>query len=191
MQKLIDNISSIDLAAVQPEQLVRLHGTFRCNSTGSGRDKKYSYRHGASTPIGDIVDSVWMAAAEAVVKRDSLEQEVMQILPYVSFSTDTKEENRIHAMNAVFSGLYKDTLWVSFVEYNRKYHPDLLTDVDLVEVIPRCCNRLAQITADRLYHDRYSQTIPCPHCGRFSPFRWPEEICEEEGNGHEQRTGGA
>ena len=50
MQKLIDSISGIDLTAVQPEQLCRKHGTFRCNSTGSGRDKKYSYRHGASTP---------------------------------------------------------------------------------------------------------------------------------------------
>ena len=47
MQKLIDSISGIDLTAVQPEQLCRKHGTFRCNSTGSGRDKKYSYRHGA------------------------------------------------------------------------------------------------------------------------------------------------
>ena len=40
MQKLIDSISGIDLTAVQPEQLCRKHGTFRCNSTGSGRDKK-------------------------------------------------------------------------------------------------------------------------------------------------------
>lgn len=84
MQKLIDSISGIDLTAVQPEQLCRKHGTFRCNSTGSGRDKKYSYRHGASTPIGDIEDSVWKTAAEAVVKRDGLEQEVTQILPYGS-----------------------------------------------------------------------------------------------------------
>ena len=136
MQKLIDSISGIDLAAVQPEQLCRKHGTFRCNSTGSGRDKKYSYRHGASTPIGDIEDSVWKTAAEAVVKRDGLEQEVAQILPYVSFASDTIAENRISAINAVFSGLYKDTLWVSFVEYNRNYHPELLTDAELVEVIP-------------------------------------------------------
>lgn len=34
MQKLIDSISGIDLTAVQPEQLCRKHGTFRCNSTG-------------------------------------------------------------------------------------------------------------------------------------------------------------
>lgn len=182
MQKLIDSISDIDLTAVQPEQLCRKHGTFRCNSTGSGRDKKYSYRHGASTPIGDIEDSVWKTAAEAVVKRDGLEQEVAQILPYVSFASDTSAENRISAINAVFSGLYKDTLWVSFVEYNRNYHPELLTDAELVEVIPLCCNRPGQITADRLYYDRYSQTIPCPYCGRFSPFRWPEDIGEKGGN---------
>ena len=162
MQKLIDSISGIDLTAVQPEQLCRKHGTFRCNSTGSGRDKKYSYRHGASTPIG--------------------EQEVAQILPYVSFASDTSAENRISAINAVFSGLYKDTLWVSFVEYNRNYHPELLTDAELVEVIPLCCNRPGQITADRLYYDRYSQTIPCPYCGRFSPFRWPEDVGEKGGN---------
>ena len=185
MQKLIDSISGIDLATVQPEQLRRMHGTFRCNSTGSGRDKKYSYRHGASTPIGDIEDSVWKTAAEAVVKRDGLEQEVTQILPYVSFASDTSAENRISAINAVFSGLYKDTLWVSFVEYNLNYHPELLVDAELVEVIPLCCNRAGQITADRLYYDRYSQTIPCPHCGRFSPFRWPEDVGEEGGN-HEQ-----
>ena len=106
MQKLIDSISGIDLTAVQPEQLCRKHGTFRCNSTGSGRDKKYSYRHGASTPIGDIEDSVWKTAAEAVVKRDGLEQEVTQILPYVSFASDTSAENRICALNAGCSGLY-------------------------------------------------------------------------------------
>lgn len=182
MQKLIDSISGIDLATVQSEQLVRQHGTFRCNSTGSGRDKKYSYRHGASTPIGDIEDSVWKTAAEAVVKRDGLEQEVAQILPYVSFASDTSAENRIAPINAVFSGLYKDTLWVSFVEYNRKYHPELLAAAELVEVIPQCCNRTGQITADRLYYDRYSQTIPCPYCGRFSSFRWPEDIGEEGSN---------
>lgn len=182
MQKLIDSISSIDLASVLPEQLYRKYGTFRCNSTGSGRDKKYSYRHGASTPIGDIEDSVWKTAAEAVVKRDGLEQEVTQILPYVSFASDTNAENRISAMNAVFSELYKDTLWVSFVKYNQKYHPELLADTELVEVIPLCCNRPGQITADRLHYDWDSQTVPCPHCGRFSPFRWPEDICEEGGS---------
>ena len=115
-------------------------------------------------------------------KRDGLEQEVAQILPYVSFASDTSAENRISAINAVFSGLYKDTLWVSFVEYNRNYHPELLTDAELVEVIPLCCNRLGQITADRLYYDQYSQTIPCPYCGRFSPFRWPEDVGEKGGN---------
>ena len=163
MQKLIDSISGIDLTAVQPEQLCRKHGTFRCNSTGSGRDKKYSYRHGASTPIGDIEDSVWKTAAEAVVKRDGLEQEVAQILPYVSFASDTSAENRISAINAVFSGLYKDTLWVSFVEYNRNYHP---------VKSPRIGSIMTG-TARR---------SPARTVAGSPPFRWPEDIGEKGGN---------
>lgn len=181
MPKLIDSISGIDLDTVRPEQLVRQHGTFRTNSTGAGRDKKYTYRHGASTPLGDIEDSVWKATAEAVVKRDGLEQEVTQILPYVVFPNDSPAEKRISAIDAVFSGLYKNTLWVSFVEYNQKYHPELLASADLVELIPLCCNKPGQITADRLYYDLQSGTIPCPHCGRFSRYRWPEDNGKEGG----------
>lgn len=52
MQKLIDSISGIDLTAVQPEQLCRKHGTFRCNSTGSGRDKRIPT---ATAPVHPLV----------------------------------------------------------------------------------------------------------------------------------------
>ena len=39
--------------------------------SGAGRDRKYGYRHGKMTDIGDILEEDWLKLARYIIERDS------------------------------------------------------------------------------------------------------------------------
>lgn len=121
----IDRLEQLDLSTLKAGDLKWQYGTGRAKSTGYGRDKKYTYRHGVQTPIGDIELSVWVQAAEYVVKRDGFQEEVERLMPYMAYCGNRTEAYH-HALTACLSRLYCNIEWVCFIAYNEKYHPELL-----------------------------------------------------------------
>lgn len=121
----IDRLEEIDLETLKAEDLKWQFGTGQAISSGSGRDKRYSYRHGVQTPIGDIELSVWIRAAEYIVERDGLQEEVKHMTPYMLYLQD-RQDIYTHTLDACLSRLYCDIRWTCFIEYNEKYHPELL-----------------------------------------------------------------
>lgn len=82
MQERIDNLEQLKLAHLKPGDLTWLYATGQGQTTGSGRNKQHSYRQGVQTPAGDIELSVWIKAAEYIVERDGLQEELEHLRPY-------------------------------------------------------------------------------------------------------------
>lgn len=121
----IDRLEEIDLTNLKAEDLKWQYGTGQAISKGYGRDKAHSYRHRVQTPIGDIELSIWIKAAEYVIERDGLQEEVKHMAPYMRYHGNYID---IHTstLDACLSKLYANIKWVHFAEYNAKYHPELL-----------------------------------------------------------------
>ena len=47
------------------------YGVFRCNSTGAGRDKKYTPWRAVKTKLGEIEECDWCKLVEAVIEREN------------------------------------------------------------------------------------------------------------------------
>lgn len=105
--------------------------------SGSGRDKKYTYRHGVSTKLGDIEESVW---CEAMVRLIEHSGELGLLQSMTAWVTDnspllrTDSERHKEAVVLMSYRMFDDPKWVGYEEFNRKYRPDNLPkDVDTNE----------------------------------------------------------
>ena len=131
MNKRIDKIDQLDLQALTAPDIRLRFWTGQAGHAFKRGEKITTYRTGIMTPLGDIEVSVWIQAAEALVEREHLQEEVEHITPYIEFPGDQqtairRQDLKIRALDAVLSGLYRNPEWVRFVEYNAKYHPELL-----------------------------------------------------------------
>lgn len=83
----VDSIHEIDLDTVTAEDLIWQYGTGVAVTQGEGRYKTHSYRNGVQTDIGDLELSVWITAAEYVVKRDGLVEEAAHLQEFITRKT--------------------------------------------------------------------------------------------------------
>ena len=60
----------VDFSSITYEDIRWQYGVFRCNSTGSGRDKKHLPWDGVKTNLGEIEEKDWCRLADAVIERD-------------------------------------------------------------------------------------------------------------------------
>ena len=69
----IDNVSQVSDEDISHENLEYMHGTGIAISTGRDRmgEKKYHYRHGVQTALGDIEDSVWIALVKKLIEKET------------------------------------------------------------------------------------------------------------------------
>lgn len=127
----IDRLEALDLPNLKAENLDLQFWTGQAQSKGYGIHKISSYRTGVMTPIRDIEISVWIKAAEYIVERDGLQNEVEHLTPFITLPGDnisahSRQTLRTCILNACLSRLYCNIKWVHFIEYNEKYHPELL-----------------------------------------------------------------
>lgn len=170
----IDSIGQLDLEHLTAADLKWEFATGRSLSFGHGRDKVHSYRNGVQTPIGDIKLSVWLEAARYLIKRNGLEEELEHLNNYLGEISAraqlTRDLDLGRRMDTCLSGLYRDPVWVGFIPYNQKYHPELLEGVPMATIIPDCCQTECMIPKAQIRDE--SGTAPCPVCGRWAPFRF-------------------
>lgn len=177
MQERIDNLEQLKLAGLKPKDLTWLYSTGQGKTTGSGRNKQHSYRQGVQTPIGDIELSVWINAAEYIVERDGLQEELEHLQPYAidygGGSILSKQVSHASHLNMCLSAIYRNPVWVSFVPYNRQYHPELLNTTPIVEVVVDCCQIRCEIPTAQIHTE--DQSVHCPACGRWTSFKTCEQ----------------
>lgn len=168
----IDHIEELDLTTIPLSDLYWQFGTGQSLTHGSGRDKKYSYRSGVQTEIGDIREDVWYQAVERIARRDNEEWLVNALTEWKKtknyanlFATRLRQKAlQLYAMR-----MFDCKAWSDYLPFNRKYRPEAVQVSEIVTVIPVCCKKPGEITRVQLAI-AYQNTICCPHCGRCAEF---------------------
>ena len=93
--------SGVDFSSITYEDIRWQYSVFRCNSTGSGRDKKHLPRDGVKTNLGEIEEKDWCRLAEAVIERDGethLLKHLIQWCTEHNYTGDSAAELRKEAL---------------------------------------------------------------------------------------------
>lgn len=151
--------------------------------SGNRQEKKYEYRVGMMTNVGDIERSEWIVLAKQLIEKANEQDLYLKLLEwetehnYCRRKTSELEENTLELHMA---RIFDDPKWVDFILFNRKYRPEVLENADLVWFRYNCCGKVMQTTRE-LYESMTSRgdnTIYCRCCGEqtsISPTDPPEE----------------
>lgn len=173
MKERIDKLEQLDLSHLKAEDLSWQHATGQDMIIGSGRTKQHSYRNGVQTPIGDIEIAVWIKAAEYIVERDQLQEELERLRPYrIDFGSGSAFAKQVtHGMhlNMCLDAIYRNPTWASFIPYNQLYHPELLAATPMAKVMMDCCQTVCTIPAARTRSEMKAGC--CPNCGQWASFK--------------------
>ena len=177
MQDRIDDISKIDRSLVTYESLTPHYGTGQSiRLADRNGEKRYSYRNGVQTNLGDIIETGWIELAKWLVEKEQAEEHFAHILEW------TKEFNYVQSKTS--AQLYKDALdcfvrrlpdnkgWWDYIRFNSRYRPELLEDPDLLTVVVECCGRTVKVTQEQIetgYEEK--PVVPCPLCNKGSQFK--------------------
>ena len=179
----IDNVSQVRDEDITHENLEYMHGTGIAISLGRDRmgEKKYRYRHGVQTKLGDIEDSVWIALVKKLIERENGQKLYENLLEWVKAENTIVnrdiEDMEMSALRDYVSRMNEDRVWWDYIRFNAKYYPEKLEDPTLITVIPECCNTPCRVPPEQIREWHGEKTIPCPICNKGSLF----EIVDEKG----------
>ena len=120
--------------------------------SGTGRDKKYGYRHGVMTSIGDIEISEWKELMRALISRCGEEELHTQLCEWEMENTPwshTKAETLENALELHSMRIFDDPQWVDFIPFNRKYRPEVIAKANLIQIRYPCCGAVYERTKER------------------------------------------
>lgn len=92
--------------------------------SGTGRDKKYSYRSGVMTDVGDIELSRWRELVHGLIEKAHEQTLHEQLLKWVKDCCPfqhTREEIETYALEIHASRLFDNPKWAAYDEFNRRY----------------------------------------------------------------------
>ena len=92
--------------------------------SGTGRDKKYSYRSGVMTDVGDIELSRWRELVHGLIEKAQEQALHEQLLKWVKDCCPfqhTREEIETYALEIHASRLFDNPKWAAYDEFNRRY----------------------------------------------------------------------
>ena len=164
--------SGVDLSSITYEDIRWQYGVFRCNSTGSGRDKKRFPWDGVKTNLGEIEEKDWCRLAEAVIERDGeahLLKHLVQWCTEHNYIGASAAELRKEALQLHIDRVFDNPRWGGYLPFNKRYRPEVWRAAHIVYVRNECCHKISPVTQEQIDH-AYSGTIPCPNCGRWSDF---------------------
>lgn len=98
--------------------------------SGTGRDKKYSYRKGCMTDIGDILEDDWFALARFIIERDGEQDLYDGLVEYAKSCAwlHSKSECEEYALQLHMSRIFDDKNWVGYEKFNKMHRPWVLED---------------------------------------------------------------
>lgn len=109
------------LSAVTFEDIRWQYGVFRCNSTGAGRDKKYSPWRAVKTKLGEIEECDWCRLVEAVIERENevpLLNALIQWCNEHNYVSASVSEMRKEALQLHASRIFDNPQWIGFIPFN-------------------------------------------------------------------------
>ena len=148
--------------------------------TGKGRDKIVETRSGIICNLGDLEESDWIDKMETLIKESNewdLQEhlrEYVGALPWCNPQSKNYDHNvRLDALILHSYRIFDDELWVNFINFNQKYRPDALKDLECVTVISKCCQKPFLVTKkkfEKALQMDSKRLLPCSLCGRLSEF---------------------
>ena len=114
----INSIEELDLSNIKLEDLRYYYMTGQPFLTSKmGEPKKYGFRSGVMTELGDIEKAVWIKAAEAIIRRDG-EWGIQERLREV-YSTTPWSKDLMWPLGAHCLRLYEKEGWAFLEEYKK------------------------------------------------------------------------
>ena len=114
------------------KQLEKHFGTGRAILiSGTGRDKKYLYRNGYMTDIGDVLEADWLELAKYLIERENEHQLFSCLLEWVTDNVlwcHTKQERERYALELHMARIFDQKDWVDYKEFNKKHRPEKIQD---------------------------------------------------------------
>ena len=92
--------------------------------SGTGRDKKYSYRSGVMTDVGDIELSRWRELVHGLIEKaheQTLHEQLLKWVKNCCPFQHTREEIETYALEIHASRLFDNPKWAAYDEFNRRY----------------------------------------------------------------------
>lgn len=92
--------------------------------SGTGRDKKYTYRHGVMTNLGNLELSEWRRLVHAAIEQSNEQALHSQLLRWVKERCPfqhTKEEIETYALELHADRLFDNPKWAAYEEFNQQY----------------------------------------------------------------------
>lgn len=94
-----------------------------------GREKKYGYRNGVQTDIGDLEVSEWKRLVCELIERSGEKELQEQLVGWVKAHCmwlHTKEEVELYALKLHASRIFDNKEWVDYIAFNQAYRPKIL-----------------------------------------------------------------
>ena len=123
---------TIDSRSGLPERLTYESIQFRTYTGRSflmsdrGFKKKYGYRHGVQTPIGDIEENLWYELMrELIMQNDDtiLFEQLLEWYTDIPVAGKSKIEIEQYVLRCFSHRLFDNEDWVDYVPFNQKYRP--------------------------------------------------------------------
>lgn len=122
---------SVDLMSVSVGLISREGGllspcswTCGCEIYSSGRDKKYGYRNGIQTDLGDIRNDVWLDLVRELIVRSHEEDLFDKLLEWEKEHTywlKTKAELEHYTLELYAARIFDNPKWVDYEAFAKHY----------------------------------------------------------------------
>ena len=139
--------------------------------SGTGRNKITGYRQGVMCKLGDLDQAEWIRLMQELIERageQMLYQQLLQWYTEHNYTRDTPAALKMEALQAHSHRLFDSERWVFFVDFNKRFRPEVLKHAALFLVQCECCAAPGMTTQALL--NQSDGTTCCPVCKRWSPF---------------------
>ena len=140
MKKAIANLSFSDLK-------VRYFTGRSILISDTGQGKRYQYRNGCMTALGDLEISEWREMITELIAYRSEQELQKQLYEWCAEHTPWlhgKSEITDYALECHAARLFDDPLWADYIPFNRKYRPNVLDSAELIWAKTACCGTMAK-----------------------------------------------
>lgn len=162
MKKAIANLSFSDLK-------IRYFTGRSILISDTGHGKRYQYRNGCMTALGDLEISEWREMITELIAYRSEQELQKQLYEWCAEHTPWlhgKSEITDYALECHAARLFDDPLWADYIPFNRKYRPNVLDSTELIWAKTACCGTTQQFTVPQ-YQKICGQNFFCRTCNEW------------------------
>ncbi|MDO5123121.1 MAG: hypothetical protein Q4D44_00460 [Eubacteriales bacterium] len=130
--------------------------------SGTGRDKKYIYRTGCMTEIGDILEADWFALARFIIERDGEQALFEGLVDYAKSCAwlHSRNEREEYALQLHVSRIFDNEDWVGYQEFNKTHRPWILQGDEEGEAQCECESKLSVSAEEGCSDGQITQVHP-------------------------------